>query len=166
MQRIMVDLPEPDGPQITMRSPPITLRLMSRNTWKSPYHLFTPTSSTATGVLSWLGFRRSAEFPAALMKATSPLVALRESGFHRTGIAGHGVAEDPVEDRRHRIAGRAGDRRRPFWIDAGDLDRAQKIENPDDENQRGILEQADIGAVSYTHLRAHETVLDLVCRLL
>ena len=23
-----------------------------------------------------------------------------------------------------------------------------------------------IGAVSYTHLRAHETVLDLVCRLL
>ena len=26
--------------------------------------------------------------------------------------------------------------------------------------------QAKIGAVSYTHLRAHETVLDLVCRLL
>ena len=24
----------------------------------------------------------------------------------------------------------------------------------------------EIGAVSYTHLRAHETVLDLVCRLL
>ena len=26
--------------------------------------------------------------------------------------------------------------------------------------------QAGVGAVSYTHLRAHETVLDLVCRLL
>ena len=25
---------------------------------------------------------------------------------------------------------------------------------------------ADVEAVSYTHLRAHETVLDLVCRLL
>ena len=25
---------------------------------------------------------------------------------------------------------------------------------------------AALGAVSYTHLRAHETVLDLVCRLL
>ena len=25
---------------------------------------------------------------------------------------------------------------------------------------------ASLGAVSYTHLRAHETVLDLVCRLL
>ena len=24
----------------------------------------------------------------------------------------------------------------------------------------------DLGSVSYTHLRAHETVLDLVCRLL
>ena len=27
-------------------------------------------------------------------------------------------------------------------------------------------EAADLWAVSYTHLRAHETVLDLVCRLL
>ena len=26
--------------------------------------------------------------------------------------------------------------------------------------------QKELGAVSYTHLRAHETVLDLVCRLL
>ena len=36
---------------------------------------------------------------------------------------------------------------------------------------RGFLEagldlRRDLGAVSYTHLRAHETVLDLVCRLL
>ena len=30
-----------------------------------------------------------------------------------------------------------------------------------------VLKQADDGtSVSYTHLRAHETVLDLVCRLL
>ena len=29
-----------------------------------------------------------------------------------------------------------------------------------------IADRADMGAVSYTHLRAHETVLDLVCRLL
>ncbi len=29
MQRIIVDLPEPDGPQMTMRSPRITLRSMS-----------------------------------------------------------------------------------------------------------------------------------------
>ena len=29
-----------------------------------------------------------------------------------------------------------------------------------------VLPQRRLGAVSYTHLRAHETVLDLVCRLL
>ena len=28
------------------------------------------------------------------------------------------------------------------------------------------MRDINIGAVSYTHLRAHETVLDLVCRLL
>src|SRR3954453_23051256 len=42
MQRISVDLPEPEGPQITMRSLLATSRLMSRSTWKSPYHLLRP----------------------------------------------------------------------------------------------------------------------------
>ena len=31
---------------------------------------------------------------------------------------------------------------------------------------RKLEEQAALQSVSYTHLRAHETVLDLVCRLL
>src|SRR5664280_2664264 len=30
----------------------------------------------------------------------------------------------------------------------------------------GIVAMAGVGSVSYTHLRAHETVLDIVCRLL
>ena len=30
----------------------------------------------------------------------------------------------------------------------------------------GFRARWDVGPVSYTHLRAHETVLDLVCRLL
>ena len=36
------------------------------------------------------------------------------------------------------------------------------------ETTRALVGQAvdEIDAVSYTHLRAHETVLDLVCRLL
>ena len=42
MQRISVDLPEPEGPQITMRSPARTSRSMSVSTWKLPYHLSTP----------------------------------------------------------------------------------------------------------------------------
>src|SRR5579864_756319 len=48
MQRIIVDLPEPEGPQITIRSPRMTLRSMFFSTWKSPYHLSTPINSTAT----------------------------------------------------------------------------------------------------------------------
>ena len=40
MQRISVDLPEPEGPQMTMRSPARTARSMSVSTWKSPNHLF------------------------------------------------------------------------------------------------------------------------------
>ena len=31
---------------------------------------------------------------------------------------------------------------------------------------RALVKGADLVPVSYTHLRAHETVLDLVCRLL
>ena len=42
MQRIMVDLPEPDGPQTTTFSPSRTWKLMSFSTWKSPNHLLTP----------------------------------------------------------------------------------------------------------------------------
>ena len=53
------------------------------------------------------------------------------------------------------------------------LDRpAHRLERPDhaedlrrrDEERRLALH--GVGAVSYTHLRAHETVLDIVCRLL
>ncbi len=51
MQRIIVDLPEPDGPQMTMRSPRMTFRLMSFSTWNSPYHLCMPTISIATSVV-------------------------------------------------------------------------------------------------------------------
>ena len=55
MQRIRVDLPEPDGPQMTIFSPRATARSTSRSTWKSPYHLFRPSirmigSSAAAGV--------------------------------------------------------------------------------------------------------------------
>ena len=47
MQRIIVDLPEPEGPQMTMRSPRATLRLMFLSTWNSPNHLLTSIISTA-----------------------------------------------------------------------------------------------------------------------
>ena len=42
MQRISVDLPEPEGPQMTIFSPLATVRLMFLRTWKAPNHLLTP----------------------------------------------------------------------------------------------------------------------------
>mgnify|MGYP003381576201 CR=1 FL=1 len=39
-------------------------------------------------------------------------------------------------------------------------------ENAHNKNSLKLSAQIGINAVSYTHLRAHETVLDLVCRLL
>src|SRR5580704_11042466 len=46
MQRISVDLPDPDGPQNTIRSPCAASRLTLRSAWKSPNHLLTLTSRT------------------------------------------------------------------------------------------------------------------------
>ena len=53
MQRIIVDFPDPEGPQMTIFSPLRTLRFTSRRTWKDPYHLCTPTSSTAISEPDW-----------------------------------------------------------------------------------------------------------------
>ena len=63
MQRIIVDLPEPEGPHTTIFSPRVTLRFTSFRTWNSPYHLCTPIISTAVSVFSVVGFR----FKAAMM---------------------------------------------------------------------------------------------------
>src|SRR5688572_10789360 len=41
MQRIAVDLPEPDGPQITIRSPLPTDSDTLLSAWNLPYHLLT-----------------------------------------------------------------------------------------------------------------------------
>ena len=66
MQRIIVDLPEPDGPQMTMRSPRMTFRLMSFSTWKSPYHLCMATISMATSVSEMCIFLTSTLISSAL----------------------------------------------------------------------------------------------------
>src|SRR5262245_4048177 len=141
MQRIMVDLPEPDGPQITIRSPLVTRRLMSRSTWNSPYHLCTPLSSTATSVFSGAGFKLAG---AVAMASSSP-VARGEAGFDDARVTRHPVAEDQIEDGCKRIAGGAGDWRRPLRIDARRLQGLEEIEDANDKHQRRVLEQADVG---------------------
>ena len=52
------------------------------------------------------------------------------------------------------------------WIATNDGDLAACIGGDIHLWQRGARDQNPFGPVSYTHLRAHETVLDLVCRLL
>src|SRR3954451_9779797 len=143
MQRIMVDLPEPDGPQITMRSLFVTRRLMSRSTWKSPYHLCTPIRSTATSVLSGVGFRPGFAAVCSAIPSPSALVAGGEPGFDEPRIARHAVAEDQIEDRGEGIAGWAGHRCYPGRVAPRRLDSHQEIEDADDEDERGVLEQAD-----------------------
>ena len=60
MQRIMVDLPEPEGPQTTTRSFSATDMEMSRSTCSEPNHLFTlfmtmigGAAVPAAGVTTW-----------------------------------------------------------------------------------------------------------------
>ena len=50
----------------------------------------------------------------------------------------------------------------PWWVNAGDRAHLRWV-RPEDED---AVMTALARPVSYTHLRAHETVLDLVCRLL
>ena len=50
MQRISVDLPDPDGPQMTTHSPSPMLRSTSRSTWNVPNHLLTSSNAIMDGV--------------------------------------------------------------------------------------------------------------------
>src|SRR5581483_10487060 len=98
MQRIRVDLPEPDGPQITMRSPRWTLRLMSRSTWNSPYHLLTPASSMITSASA--AARLSA---ASVMAFSSPAHVLLQLGLEPLAVFRHEEAEAEIDQRDEQI---------------------------------------------------------------
>ena len=50
--------------------------------------------------------------------------------------------------------------------DAGSCDMGPRPLGADQHVSLESWQRHDLEAVSYTHLRAHETVLDLVCRLL
>ena len=57
--------------------------------------------------------------------------------------------------------------KRQRWADAV-IDRDRRGRGPEHREAGSDDRRGDLGrgSVSYTHLRAHETVLDLVCRLL
>src|SRR5690606_1462096 len=146
MQRISVDLPEPDGPAMTIRSPRITLRLMSRNTWKSPYHLCMPTTSIATSVSDTLmlevSIARSTVAEDTWLIGL-PLVAGVEASLHPERVARHGETENPEHGCSEDIACHRLRRRSPVDVGTGRLHRVQQVEDAHDGHQRRVLEQGD-----------------------
>ena len=70
MQRISVDLPEPDGPQMTKRCPLATVRSMSLSAWKLPYHL--PTPSILTAIVASSLAKATFAFPVPVPIAQNP----------------------------------------------------------------------------------------------
>src|SRR5579872_2970566 len=96
----------------------------------------TATSGGAAGRV-WSA-RSSMTFPSAPGGAGEPR-------FHAARIARHAIAADEVEERCKGVAGDGDIWRRPFGVGPRRFDRAQKIENADHEDERGILEQTDDG---------------------
>src|SRR5215813_12796403 len=108
MQRISVDLPEPDGPQITMRSPLPTARSMSRSTWKSPYHLFRWAMLTI-------------DFSAMVSPSIAPVRI--QPVLDEQRIARHAEAEREVDQPGEGKAGEQRGRRRPVRVGEGGAQR-------------------------------------------
>ena len=141
MQRSSVDLPPPDGPQMTMRSPRATVKI------DVAQHMKIAVPFMQADDLDGQFGRRRRRFGASSGRFSIAIFQRRsragEPRLDVAGVARHAVAADEVEQRGKCIAGDAGDRRRPMRIGARRFDGAQKIENADDEDERRILEQPD-----------------------
>src|SRR5437762_604895 len=138
MQRIIVDLPEPEGPHTTTFSPRPTTRLMSFSTWNSPYHLWTACISMIDGAGAWTGMAS-----AALLIAPLPLTAMAaiQGALEPLAVARHEKTETEI-DRRDKDIGFAGEAL-PIRVGERGVRRIQQVEQADDQHERGVLERAD-----------------------
>src|SRR5579863_10389691 len=100
MQRIIVDLPEPEGPQTTTRSPRFTSRLMSVSTRKSPNHLCTWRISIIGVPAPGASFSAIVSAPCRV-RLTPP--AAVELALQHLAVARHEKAEAPIDRRRDDI---------------------------------------------------------------
>src|SRR5690606_8392234 len=100
-QRMVVDLPEPDGPHNTMRSPWVTLRSMSLSTWNWPNHLFTP-CIWMTGSPERSGCEDCSDV-SLMMSLLTPVTGV-ELAFQMHGIARHAETEQPIDQRGEYVA--------------------------------------------------------------
>src|SRR5215213_11991598 len=72
-------------------------------------------------------------------------VTPRQPALQEHGISRHGETENEEDHGRTEIAGRRRHRRHPPLVGKASLNNAEEIEDPDNGNQDGILEQADKG---------------------
>src|SRR5207244_10314542 len=149
MQPIIVDFPEPEGPQITIRSPFSTVRLMSRKTLKSPNHLWTLSICTA-GVFSLVDPTRSFEWlifvsripiscrvrrPARSSSTTMPA---RHIAFEVRTVARERVGENEVHHADDDVD--LYERERPVARTKGRRRRRRQVEEAYDSHVRRVLE--------------------------
>ena len=94
------------------------------------------------------GFGRHEDFPATAKALNLPLIVKDYQLMRWTGANAYRTSHYPYSEEEMQMADRQG-----FLI----IDEIPAVS----------LQMSDtVRSVSYTHLRAHETVLDLVCRLL
>src|SRR3712207_640270 len=169
MQRIRVDLPLPEGPHTTTRSPRATESDTSRSTCSAPNHLLTLSIRIAGGAsvraaeatdspgsrtkLSLMGFGPSSALAVAVQLRLQVLAVLR-----------HGEAEHEVDGAHRQVDLHA--EALPRRLDDGRLARRQQVEDADDEHQRGVLEEADEGVHQRRDHQAQRLGQDDEARLL
>src|SRR5690242_780393 len=102
MQRIMVDLPEPDGPHTTTRSFCPTVIDTSRRTCMVPYHLLT-LSRTIAGCASGAGTGSGLAARVWLMLPPLPPPAAAELALQASAVFRHGETEYEIDHREDEI---------------------------------------------------------------
>src|SRR5215471_7754112 len=133
MQRIIVDLPDPDGPQTTTFSPLPTTRLMSFRTWNSPYHLFTDCSAIMVSPCDVTSGAVSAArlIPGSPLLCRSASPALIECTFEHLAIARHEKAEAEIDRRRKDVS--LDGKPLPGRIGQCCIGGAEQVEEADDD---------------------------------
>src|SRR3954470_8676250 len=142
MQRMAVDLPDPDGPQTTTRSPSATFSDTSRRTCSAPNHLLTLSSRMAGGASVRAVEAMCSRVWLMILIPSPPAVAV-QLRLQALAVFRHGEAEDEVDGADGQVdldaealPGRLDDRR---------LARRQQVEDADDQDEAGVLEEADEG---------------------
>ena len=149
MQRMSVDLPDPDGPMTTTTSWRPTTRSMPRSAWKSPNHFSTPSHviigspvPPATG--GGVGRGRRARSRPGVRVSRSVIAPTPSRRSRRRLSPRHRVRARPVDEADEGEGDGAqalAHGSRPGW--ATRLGHVQQLEEPDDGEQRRVLEQAD-----------------------